>query len=104
MLFCPKCGSLLVPKPGKKDLKCSCGYKSKQKENIIIKEQVKLSKDEQIEVVDKNIQTLPKTQEDCPKCKNPQAYYWTIQTRAGDEAETRFFECTKCRHRWRSYS
>ncbi|RLG67435.1 MAG: transcription factor S, partial [Methanobacteriota archaeon] len=31
------------------------------------------------------------------------AYFLPVQTRAGDEAETRFFECVKCKHRWRAY-
>jgi len=105
MLFCQKCGALMMPKTknGKKELSCDCGYKSKEKGDVIIKEKVNLKKEDQIEVIDKAIHTLPKTEEECPKCSHNQAYYWTIQTRAGDEAETRFFECTKCKHTWRVY-
>ncbi|MEK6852465.1 MAG: zinc ribbon domain-containing protein, partial [Nanoarchaeota archaeon] len=40
----------------------------------------------------------------CPKCKNNEAYFYSAQTRAGDEAETQFFRCTKCQHNWRKYS
>ena len=39
----------------------------------------------------------------CKKCENQQAYFWSKQTRSGDEAETRFFKCTKCGHQWREY-
>ena len=46
---------------------------------------------------------LPKVLEKCKKCGNPQAYFWTVQTRSGDEAETKFFKCVKCTHTWREY-
>lgn len=106
MQFCPKCSAILVPQtdPKRKTTRCTCGYLIRQKSNVIIKEKVRLSKEDKVEVVDKKIETLPKTDEECPKCKHNKAYYWTIQTRAGDETETRFFECTKCKHRWRSYT
>lgn len=103
MQFCPRCGAILVPKkrePGKSQL-CSCGYRIKTKQNFVLKENVR--KKPKIEIVEQNPEALPKTKEECPKCKNKLAYYWTLQTRAGDEAETRFFECAKCHHRWRSY-
>ena len=65
MIFCPRCGAILVPKKDGKRMSCACGYSSKQKQNVIIEEKVQL---------------------------------------AGDEAETRFFECVKCKNRWRSYN
>lgn len=104
MDFCPKCGSIMVPKAGKKtkSFACDCGYRTKQKPSVVLKEKVILDKKDEIEVIDKKVETLPKTEEECPKCKNREAYFWTVQTRAGDEAETRFLECTKCKHRWRS--
>lgn len=69
-----------------------------------MEEKVKLKKEEQIEVVDESVTSLPKTDEECPKCGNNKAYYWLVQTRSGDEAATRFFRCTKCGHTWRDYS
>ena len=100
MNFCPKCGGLLLPDSNKK-LKCVCGYASKQSKTVIIKEKVDNGK--KIEIVDKQIQVLPKTNIDCPKCGNDQAYYWSVQTRSSDEAETMFFKCCKCEHQWRQY-
>jgi transcription factor S len=99
--FCPKCGSLLVPSLDKKILTCSCGYKSRTKVDLKLKEK------KEIEIVKKFDQqgeeTLSKVKEDCPKCKNEDAYFWTLQTRAADEAATQFFRCTKCKHTWRDY-
>ncbi|MEM4244697.1 MAG: transcription factor S [Candidatus Nanoarchaeia archaeon] len=107
-MFCPKCKSIMLPKKGAKKgtvLVCSnCGYKTKGKEAGVIKEKVSLDRKDQIEIIDKKIETLPKTREECPNCGNMEAFFWTVQTRAGDEAETRFFECTKCKHRWRAYN
>lgn len=39
----------------------------------------------------------------CPKCKHKKAYFWTMQTRASDESETKFYKCVKCKHTWRVY-
>jgi len=106
MHFCPKCGTILLPEKenNKTRMICnSCKYKSKTSSSIIIKEKIKLNKEDKIEIIENRIETMPKTNVKCPKCENPKAYYWTVQTRAGDEAETRFFECVKCKHRWRSY-
>ncbi|MBW2981114.1 transcription factor S [Candidatus Woesearchaeota archaeon] len=104
-MFCPKCGSILVPKRegSKKLLACSCGYKSNKTEGVVLKESV-AKKEKKVEVIDKGeLQTLPKMKITCEKCGNEEAYYWTVQTRAADEAATRFMKCTKCGHTWRDY-
>ena len=102
-LFCPKCGTMMLPEA--KKLKCSgCGYSPRGKpDNVVLKEKVALSKEQEIEVQDKTVETLPKIKEECPKCAGKFSYYWTLQTRSSDESETRFFECVKCGYRWRSY-
>ena len=41
--------------------------------------------------------------ETCPECGHDEAYYELKQTRSADEAPTRFFECAKCKHKWREY-
>ena len=40
-MFCPKCGSILLPKKegNKKILACSCGFKNKDTSNSMIKEE-----------------------------------------------------------------
>lgn len=45
----------------------------------------------------------PVTNEVCPKCGHSKAHFWVKQTRAADEAPTRFYKCTKCEHTWREY-
>lgn len=106
MIFCHKCGAIMIPKKDRKGvtrLVCGgCGYKSNKRESIVLREKIEVGRDK-IEVVDKRVETLPKTKEECPKCKNKEAFYWSVQTRAADEAETRFFKCTKCNHTWRLY-
>ncbi len=101
MEFCPKCGCVLVEK--NKDFRCQrCGYKSKTKikiessEKIDVKPEIGIIKNEDTDV-------FPIINAICQKCGNKEAWFWTSQTRAGDEAETRFFRCTKCRYTWREY-
>ena len=106
--FCPKCGSILKPKKtedGRTVLSCSCGYEKGHSGSGAVKDSVIPKKDEaEFGVVDSEIETLPITKEQCPKCGNGEAYYWLVQTRAGDESETKFLKCTKCKHTWRDYS
>ncbi len=104
-MFCPKCGSILVPKKedNKKILSCSCGYKTSQIDGTLIKETIH-NKNKEVEVIDEGeLQTLPKTTTECPKCYHKTAYFWLVQTRAGDEPETKFLKCERCEHTWRDY-
>ena len=45
-MFCPKCGSILMPKiqAGKKIVGCACGYKEKEKIMMELKEKTKEGK------------------------------------------------------------
>ena len=54
-----------------------------------------------IEVVTDEDETLPLVEEECSKCGHGKAYYWLVQTRAGDEGDTKFYKCEKCKHTWR---
>ncbi len=96
MKFCKKCGSILIPKNGKLYCpNCKIYYegklevKEKVKKEVKIKEEVKVS--------------MEKVTAVCPKCGNREAYFWIKQTRAPDEAPTRFYKCTKCGYVWREY-
>lgn len=104
MQFCPKCGSILMPKKqaSKTILACPrCSYKTKDIEKTEIKEKVAATKT--LDIVEEEKEALPLVDRECPKCKHTKAYFWEIQTRAGDEAATQFFKCEKCKHTWRHY-
>jgi len=107
-MFCPKCGGLLIPKSdkGKKRMACSkCKYVDKESKTET-KFRESIEHGASVEVVDTNqtLETLPKVEAECPKCKHDKAYFWTVQTRAADEPETKFYKCEKCGHTWRDYS
>ena len=98
-MFCPKCKSLMLPKAD--DFVCSkCGYRKKKKgRSIVVEKQV----EKETVFLEKQIDILPKTRTECPKCGHNEAFWVLRQTRASDEPETRIFTCTKCGHRWRAY-
>lgn len=104
-MFCPKCGSIMMPKTvdDKKVLGCSCGYVDKKSDSKMT-ETVK--KKDSITVIEDNREDemLPTTNAECPKCHNKESYYWLVQTRSADEPETKFLKCTKCKHTFRDYS
>ncbi|MFA5174201.1 MAG: transcription factor S [Candidatus Pacearchaeota archaeon] len=101
MEFCPKCGCVLVEK--KKNFGCPrCNYNAKTKVKLESSEKITIKPEIGV-VSDKDTDVFPIINAQCPKCTNKEAYFWTSQTRSGDEAETRFFRCTKCKHTWREY-
>jgi DNA-directed RNA polymerase subunit M len=100
MKFCPKCGSILMPK-NNKFICPRCNYKTTEKEEAVMREKIESQK--AVDIIEKEIETLPLTEAECPKCRHKKAFFWTIQTRAADEPETRFYKCEKCRHVWREY-
>ena len=102
MIFCKKCGSILKPAETKKGkvMKCfNCNFTSSDND-VKLTEQVVHKK---IEVIEEKAEVYSKTKEKCPKCGHEESYYWLVQTRAGDEAETKFHKCCKCEHTWRDY-
>lgn len=102
MQFCPKCGSVLIQK--RKKYGCTrCNYISKEK--IKIQATEKMERIPEVGVLhEKDSIVWPKTAAVCPKCGHREAFFWSTQMRAGDEAETRFFRCVKCKHTWREYT
>lgn len=108
MEFCPKCGSLMLPKKTEEGpvLECSkCGHVSgaaKEEEYKLVRnvESKKIAP----EVIESEQVGLPTTRVTCPKCGGSTAYWWMRQTRAGDEPATRFYRCVKCNHVWREYT
>ena len=100
MEFCPKCGAVLIQKT--KNFGCPrCSYSTKEKVKLKISEKVDATKE--VAVVKKDIKVHPIINADCKKCGNDKAYFWTVQMRAADEAEVKFFQCTKCGDTWKEY-
>ncbi len=56
-----------------------------------------------IAVVNESQELMSRVKEGCPKCKHNECYFWSRKTRAGDEGETAFYKCVKCKHTWRKY-
>ncbi len=101
MEFCEKCGGVILVQDNKAAC-ASCGHKLKKKPKIESSE--KAGEKESIAIIKEEADiTLPQVEIECPKCKNKKAYFWTMQTRAADEAETKFYKCTKCKNTWRKY-
>ncbi len=105
--FCPKCGSIMLPDRKKGVFVCrNCGYEEpidpEDAKGYKMTQKVE-HKREDIPVIEQELETLPKVKITCPKCGNDEAYWWELQTRAGDEPSTIFYKCTKCGHVWRSY-
>ena len=102
MEFCPKCGTILVQKT--KRFAClKCKYVSKNKIKLISSE--KIENKEKIGVLkEEDSSVWPVVKETCPKCGHNEAYFHSVQMRSGDEGETSFFKCTKCKNTWRDYS
>ena len=100
MEFCPKCGAILILK--KKNYGCPrCNYATKEKVNLKTSE--KIEEKQGVGVIKKDFKIHPIVIEKCKKCGNDKCYFWTVQTRAADEAETKFFKCKKCEHTWKEY-
>ena len=86
MMFCPKCGSMLRPKVvrDKRVLGCSCGYNADKASSTVTFTQKRDEAPKAVEVIEKEISIHPIADEECPKCKNPKAYTWSQQMRAGN--------------------
>ena len=101
MEFCEKCGGVILVQDNKAAC-MSCGHKLKKKPKIESSE--KIEQKEAVEVIKEEADNInPIIEIECPKCKNGKAYFWTLQTRAADESETKFYKCTKCKYTWRKY-
>ena len=101
MEFCEKCGAIIIVEEDKAFCP-SCNHKQKKKPRIEASENI--AKKESISVIKEDADnTYPIVDMECSKCGNKKAYFWTTQTRASDESETKFYKCVKCLHTWRKY-
>jgi DNA-directed RNA polymerase I subunit RPA12 len=101
--FCPHCGTILDP-PEIDEVKCSyCPFRSNFQDILVGQVTTKSSsRQPQPWAIDEsnNIQNESDKhmiiEEPCPKCGNPEQYFYTVQLRSVDEGSTVFYECTKC--------
>jgi transcription factor S len=102
-MFCPKCKRLMRPDKAQGVWHCgTCGTNVPMGKGVEVGRSTPTGKETAV-IEGKGAPTLPTTEEECPKCGNPLAYWVLRQTRGADEPETRIFECTKCGHKWREY-
>jgi len=102
MEFCDKCKALIIINERGTAVCAACGHRTGRK--LKIQSSEKTNSQEEIAVVkDGSDETNPIVETTCPKCKNKRCYFWTLQTRASDESETKFYKCVKCKHTWRVY-
>lgn len=101
--FCDSCGAIIVGKKGEDFVCPGCGKVYKSLSSINLSQKVENKKE--IEIIDEKSQeeVHPLIDTSCPNCEHKKAHYWTKQTRAGDEPETLFYKCEKCKHQWRDY-
>ncbi|MFH1978677.1 MAG: transcription factor S [Candidatus Aenigmatarchaeota archaeon] len=106
MDFCKKCDSVMVSKTEKNKvvLVCrKCGQKRLDYKPLEISEKVEKRPQDDVIIIEKNEELLPRTKVVCPKCGNKEAVWWLQQTRSIDEAPTLFLRCTTCKNSWREY-
>ena len=102
MEFCPKCGAMLMPVDGV--LTCNnCGYSKDLTSTSKYEVSEKIEAEDTVKMLGRDVDVGPLTNETCPECGNDRATYKLLQTRSADEAPTRIFTCTKCKHTWRAY-
>jgi DNA-directed RNA polymerase subunit M len=115
LIFCDECGSMMyvMRMKDKEIYKCRrCGAikecnenESVDKDAYKIVTEFKHSEKDRLEIQKKtdNVNTMPTTRMDCPKCGHLIAEYWQSQTRGADEGMTTFYRCLKCKFTWRAY-
>jgi DNA-directed RNA polymerase subunit M len=103
-MFCPNCKSLL--RPDGENLICArCEFQRPIDGSVGSKTVNQLEEELKEVPVFSDLDTMPIDETVfCPKCENKGAYWHLRQTRAADEATTRFYRCTKCKHTWREYA
>ena len=103
MEFCPKCGAVLIQKDSREACP-RCRYSTKGKTKLKTSEKIEEKK--KVSVIserDTEVYPIVELEKACEKCGNKKAFFWTLQTRSTDEAETKFFKCVKCSNTWREY-
>ncbi|MHA1505674.1 MAG: transcription factor S [Candidatus Asgardarchaeia archaeon] len=111
MEFCPKCGSLLLPKKnkeGKNILVCTkCGSEFEMDFDVKkykIEKRIEHTPKEETIVLEEEPRAYPTENVMCPKCGYNEAYVIEVQTIDAEEDKSAvMYRCRKCGHTWREY-
>ncbi|KAJ9598288.1 hypothetical protein L9F63_011028 [Diploptera punctata] len=106
LMFCPTCANTLGVEEGLNCLRFSCNtcpYIYNISRHMGIKIYPKLKEVDDVLGGAAAWDNVDSTEERCPKCSHPRAYFMQIQTRSADEPMTTFYKCCnhQCGHRWR---
>ncbi len=106
--FCPQCGTVMDPPTSHENVTCSCCKFSCRFAQLAIPEVTTKSAPTSkpawlIDYEEKDKAGQDKhaiIEEPCPKCANPEMFFYTMQLRSVDEGSTVFYECPKCEHKF----
>ncbi|XP_026275170.2 DNA-directed RNA polymerase III subunit RPC10 [Frankliniella occidentalis] len=106
LLFCPCCSNSLTAAEGSRrfNFVChTCPFKYGITKLVSKKTYPKLKELDDVLGGSAAWANVDATDERCPKCSHPRAYFMQIQTRSADEPMTTFYKCCnhECAHRWR---
>ena len=104
--FCPKCGTILDPPTTNNSVACnfckhSCRFSDLLVPEITTKSATTAKPAWIVETKEHGeLEKHAIIEEPCPKCANPEMYFYTMQLRSVDEGSTVFYECPKCAHKF----
>ncbi|KAJ4439009.1 DNA-directed RNA polymerase III subunit RPC10 [Periplaneta americana] len=106
LMFCPTCANILVVEEGPSCLRFTCNtcpYVYNITRRLGTRIYPKLKEVDDVLGGAAAWDNVDSTEERCPKCSHPRAYFMQIQTRSADEPMTTFYKCCnhQCGHRWR---
>lgn len=106
LLFCPDCGTYLTIEVGESShqFACrTCPYEYRVKRKVVSRKYPKLKEVDEVLSDASSWENVDATNEKCPKCEHPRAYFMQMQTRSADEPMTTFYRCCNkdCAYRWK---
>lgn len=106
LYFCPTCANLLIVEEGFQGMRFSCvtcSYIFPIKRCVSYKIYPKLKGLDDVLGGAEAWKNVDSTDEPCPKCAHPRAFFMQVQTRSADEPMTLFYKCCAlaCGHRWK---
>ncbi|XP_015176934.1 PREDICTED: DNA-directed RNA polymerase III subunit RPC10 [Polistes dominula] len=105
LLFCSSCGNVLyIEEHTSLRFSCkTCPYVFNINRKVSYRTYPKLKQVDDVIGGSAAWKNVDSTDERCPKCSHPRAFFMQIQTRSADEPMTTFYRCCnpKCCHKWR---